>query len=104
MDIPEIHYVRSGDVAIAYQVVGEGTFDLVFADAQGGVWGRLVATIEAVRQRGLLVVDDMRRATVEVVPDQAARTERVRHTLFADLRLLAVELDWSTGVILARRV
>jgi hypothetical protein len=30
MHIPEIHYVRSGDVAIAYQVVGEGTFDLVF--------------------------------------------------------------------------
>src|SRR6266508_2428619 len=30
MDIPEIHYTRSGDVAIAYQVVGEGTFDLVF--------------------------------------------------------------------------
>lgn len=30
MDIPEIHYARSGDVAIAYQVVGEGTFDLVF--------------------------------------------------------------------------
>ena len=30
MDTPEIHYTRSGDVAIAYQVVGEGTFDLVF--------------------------------------------------------------------------
>ena len=30
MDAPEIHYARSGDVAIAYQVVGEGTIDLVF--------------------------------------------------------------------------
>lgn len=30
MDVPEIHYARSGDVAIAYQVVGDGTFDLVF--------------------------------------------------------------------------
>jgi class 3 adenylate cyclase len=30
MDIPEIHYTRSGDIAIAYQVVGEGKFDLVF--------------------------------------------------------------------------
>jgi len=27
---PEIHYARSGDVAIAYQVVGEGPLDLVF--------------------------------------------------------------------------
>src|SRR6266511_3323403 len=30
MDVPEIHYTRSGDVAIAYQVAGGGTFDLVF--------------------------------------------------------------------------
>lgn len=30
MDVPEIHYTRSGDVAIAYQVAGSGTFDLVF--------------------------------------------------------------------------
>jgi class 3 adenylate cyclase/pimeloyl-ACP methyl ester carboxylesterase len=30
VDVPEIHYARSGDVAIAYQVVGEGPIDLVF--------------------------------------------------------------------------
>jgi class 3 adenylate cyclase len=30
MDTPEIHYARSGDVAIAYQVVGEGPLDVVF--------------------------------------------------------------------------
>jgi class 3 adenylate cyclase len=30
MDVPEIHYARSGDVAIAYQVVGDGPMDLVF--------------------------------------------------------------------------
>jgi DNA-binding winged helix-turn-helix (wHTH) protein/pimeloyl-ACP methyl ester carboxylesterase len=28
--IPETHYARSGDVNIAYQVVGDGLFDLVF--------------------------------------------------------------------------
>ena len=27
---PEVHYARSGDVSIAYQIVGEGTPDLVF--------------------------------------------------------------------------
>ena len=27
---PETRYARSGDVSIAYQVVGEGPFDLVF--------------------------------------------------------------------------
>jgi class 3 adenylate cyclase len=30
MDVPEIHYARSGDVAIAYQVVGDRPLDLVF--------------------------------------------------------------------------
>ncbi len=29
MDIPETRYARSGDVSIAYQVVGDGPFDLV---------------------------------------------------------------------------
>jgi hypothetical protein len=27
---PQTRYARSGDVSIAYQVVGEGPFDLVF--------------------------------------------------------------------------
>jgi class 3 adenylate cyclase len=30
VDIPEVQYARSGDVAIAYQVVGEGPIDVVF--------------------------------------------------------------------------
>jgi class 3 adenylate cyclase len=30
VEIPDVHYARSGDVAIAYQVVGEGPMDLVF--------------------------------------------------------------------------
>jgi hypothetical protein len=30
MDIPEIHYVRNGGVALAYQVLGDGPLDLVY--------------------------------------------------------------------------
>jgi pimeloyl-ACP methyl ester carboxylesterase len=30
MDVPEVQYARSGDVNIAYQVTGDGPFDLVF--------------------------------------------------------------------------
>lgn len=30
MEVPDVSYARSGDVAIAYQVVGEGESDLVF--------------------------------------------------------------------------
>ena len=29
MDIPDVHYARSGDVAIAYQVIGDGPLDVV---------------------------------------------------------------------------
>ena len=34
VDMPETRYARSGDVSIAYQVFGEGPFDIVFAPAQ----------------------------------------------------------------------
>ena len=30
LELPEIHYARSGDVSVAYQVVGTGPVDLVF--------------------------------------------------------------------------
>lgn len=30
MDIPETHYVRSGEIAIAYQVHGSGSYDILF--------------------------------------------------------------------------
>jgi pimeloyl-ACP methyl ester carboxylesterase len=35
--IPDVLYARSGDVAIAYQVVGEGPVDLVFVPFFGNV-------------------------------------------------------------------
>jgi demethylmenaquinone methyltransferase/2-methoxy-6-polyprenyl-1,4-benzoquinol methylase len=39
---------------------GLGSFDLVFADAQGGKWEGLDRTVAALRPGGVLVVDDMR--------------------------------------------
>jgi hypothetical protein len=30
MEAPEVQYAKSGDVSIAYSVVGDGPFDLVF--------------------------------------------------------------------------
>jgi pimeloyl-ACP methyl ester carboxylesterase len=35
--IPEVRYARSGDVAIAYQVVGDGPGDLVFVPFFGNI-------------------------------------------------------------------
>jgi class 3 adenylate cyclase/pimeloyl-ACP methyl ester carboxylesterase len=37
LSIPETHYARSGDVSIAYQVVGEGPLDLVFTPFFGNI-------------------------------------------------------------------
>jgi class 3 adenylate cyclase len=36
MDVPDIHYARSGDVAIAYAVRGDGPVDLVFVHGFAG--------------------------------------------------------------------
>jgi class 3 adenylate cyclase len=41
MQRPEVSYARSGDVAVAYQVVGEGPLDLVFVR---GIAGDLLST------------------------------------------------------------
>ena len=41
MDVPDVSYARSGDVAIAYQVVGEGSPDIVFFR---GLSGDLLST------------------------------------------------------------
>ena len=43
MDVPEVSYARSGDVAIAYQVVGAGPTDVVFVR---GITGDLLSTWE----------------------------------------------------------
>jgi len=41
VDVPDVRYARSGDVAIAYQVVGDGPVDLVFVR---GITGDLLST------------------------------------------------------------
>lgn len=37
--IPDIHYALSGDVAIAYQVLGDGPIDVVFVPFFGNIRG-----------------------------------------------------------------
>jgi class 3 adenylate cyclase len=43
VQLPEVHYARSGDTAIAYQIVGEGPPDIVFVR---GIAGDLLSTWE----------------------------------------------------------
>ena len=43
VELPEVRYARSGDVAIAYQLVGDGPPDIVFVR---GITGDLLSTWE----------------------------------------------------------
>jgi hypothetical protein len=38
MDVPDVRYTRSGDVAIAYHVVGDGDRDLVMLPFLANIW------------------------------------------------------------------
>src|SRR5689334_3671295 len=66
MMVPDVAYARSGDVAVAYQVIGEGPVDIVFLR---GISGDLVSTweqpllvrhIEGLAANGRLIMLDRR--------------------------------------------
>ena len=64
--VPEVHYARSGDVAIAYQVVGDGSPDLFFSRGLVGdllsTWDQplLVRHVEGLAAFGRLIMIDKR--------------------------------------------
>ncbi len=66
MERPEVHYARSGDVAIAYQVVGGGPPDVVFFRGFTGdllsTWDQplLVRHLEGLAANGRLIMLDRR--------------------------------------------
>jgi class 3 adenylate cyclase len=72
---PEVHYARSGDVAIAYQIVGTGPPDLVFVR---GTTGDLLSTWD----QPLLVrhVEDLAKSTRVLMLDKRGTglSDRVR--------------------------
>jgi predicted O-methyltransferase YrrM len=81
---------------------GTGRFDLIFADAQGGKWDGLDATVAALRPGGQLLVDDM---TPGDFADEhhARKTAEVRSLLLGHPELISVEIAWSSGLILSTR-
>jgi predicted O-methyltransferase YrrM len=89
--------------ADALAVLAEaGTFDLIFADAQGGKWEGLDRTIAALAPRGMLIVDDM-TATPQWDTQQHASQQHVREVLLTSPLLTSVELRHGSGVILSTR-
>jgi len=77
-----------------------GTFSLVFADAAPIKYGHIDAVIRLLRPGGILLVDDFHEGprTTEV---QHAEKLALRCALLGHRQLQAVELEWSSGVLLA---
>jgi demethylmenaquinone methyltransferase/2-methoxy-6-polyprenyl-1,4-benzoquinol methylase len=80
----------------------EGTFDLIFADAQGGKWDGLEVTIAALRQGGHLLVDDMTPPHFADAHHEH-KTAEVRTRILGHPDLASVPIAWSTGLILSTR-
>jgi class 3 adenylate cyclase len=92
VDIPETRYARSGEVSIAYQVVGEGPPDLVFAPpithlelaweapSTAGFLGRLASICRLIRfnQRGVGMSD-----RISGVPPLETRMDDIRAVMDA---------------------
>src|SRR5262245_12899039 len=93
MDVPDVQYARSGDVAIAYQVIGEGPTDVVFvrgtlADLLAG-WDMplFVDHVEWLADSGRLLLFDKRGSglsdPVRQVPTLETRMDDVRAVMDA---------------------
>lgn len=97
---PNFVSIKAGD---ALEVLQRGErWDLIFADAQGGKWEGLDDTINALRPGGILLVDDMTPS--ELANDlHRDKIVEVRQRLLHDDRLVAVEIGWSTGIIMCSR-
>jgi class 3 adenylate cyclase len=93
VEIPDVHYARSGDVAIAYQVAGEGANDMVFvrgtlADLLGS-WEMplFVDHVEGLVQSARLLLFDKRGSglsdPVRQVPTLETRMDDIRAVMDA---------------------
>ena len=96
---PDFVDLRRGD---ALEALRPATFALIFADAPAGKWFGLDRTVTALRPGGVLVVDDM-TPTAAWPPEQHTHQRAVRATVLDDPRLVSVELDHGSGVILSTR-
>ncbi len=94
------------EIADGAEFVSRGEyFDLIFADAEGGKIENLDGTIESLKAGGILIVDDM-DLELHDAPEEADLQRAiagVREQLLADARILTVELEAASGIILCTR-
>ena len=101
-EIPEVHYARSGDVSIAYQVVGEGPVDIVFVRALTGdllsTWDQplLVRHVLGLAQNGRLLMLDKRGTGLS---DGVAGMAPTLETRMDDVRAVMDAVDSDEAVL-----
>ena len=97
---PSYVHLHHGDALVLLPRLG--TFDLIFPDAPAGKWTGLDRTIDALRPRGMLLVDDM-IPKPDFPQEWATALERTRERLIAHPALIAAEISDLTGVIVCAR-
>ena len=107
MGTPETRYARSGDVMIAYQVLGEGPFDVVFApgfvshvELQWEAAG-LAALLRGIANHARVIVFDKRGTGLSVriagVPALEERSDDIRAVMDAAGSERAALVGFSEG-------
>ena len=107
MDAPGIRYARSGDVSIAYSVLGEGPFDLVFVSGWvlsnlGVAWeGSAAAFYEGIASFARLILFDKRGTGLSDrtagIPDLETRMDDIRAVMDAVGSQRAAIMGFSEG-------
>jgi pimeloyl-ACP methyl ester carboxylesterase len=105
--VPEIRYVRSGDVNIAYQIIGEGPIDLVFvpgfiSNLEAAWWHpSMAAFYRRLARFSRLIVFDKRGTgmsdRVSNIADLETRMDDVRAVMDAARSSRAALLGYSEG-------
>jgi predicted O-methyltransferase YrrM len=98
---PSYVTVQEGDAAKA--LASLGTFDLVFADAAPIKYGHIGSLLPAVAPGGILIADDL-QGDVDIPAEQLAEKDAFRATVLNDPSFRAVEIGWSSGLLLATRI
>lgn len=98
---PHFVSISMGNVLDMYSDLG--TFDLIFADAQGGKWVGLEQTISALKPGGMLLVDDMTPAQWGSEHHEM-QTQIVRKTLLSHPELISCEMPVASGIILSSKL
>ena len=101
MQLPDVRYARSGDVAIAYQVVGDGHPDIVFVRGVAGdlvsTWDQplLVRHIEGLAACGRVLLLDKRGTGLSDRPREVQSAE----TAMDDVRAVMDDVGSKSAVL-----